>query len=56
MLGDDLIDARDPLLSRMIEVSLGQSATVVALMEVEPVADPPVRLRRCRRHRPTPTS
>ena len=36
MLGDDLIDARDPLLSRMIEVSLGQSATVVALMEVEP--------------------
>jgi UTP--glucose-1-phosphate uridylyltransferase len=36
MLGDDLIDARDPLLSRMIEVSLAQSATVVALMEVEP--------------------
>ena len=36
MLGDDLIDARDPLLSRMIEVSLGQSATVVALMEVDP--------------------
>jgi UTP--glucose-1-phosphate uridylyltransferase len=36
MLGDDLIDARDPLLSRMIDVSLGQSATVVALMEVEP--------------------
>lgn len=36
MLGDDLIDARDPLLSRMVEVSLGRSATVVALMEVEP--------------------
>jgi UTP--glucose-1-phosphate uridylyltransferase len=36
LLGDDLIDARDPLLSRMIEVSTGQSATVIALMEVEP--------------------
>ena len=36
MLGDDLIDARDPLLSRMIEVSREQSATVVALMEVDP--------------------
>ncbi len=36
MLGDDLIDARDPLLSRMIDVSLGRSATVVALMEVDP--------------------
>ena len=36
MLGDDLIDARDPLLSRMIEVSRVQSATVIALMEVEP--------------------
>ncbi|WP_426323960.1 UTP--glucose-1-phosphate uridylyltransferase GalU [Microbacterium sp. E-13] len=36
LLGDDLIDARDPLLTRMIEVSHGQSATVVALMEVDP--------------------
>ncbi|MFF2487704.1 UTP--glucose-1-phosphate uridylyltransferase [Microbacterium sp. NPDC058062] len=36
MLGDDLIDARDPLLSRMIEVSRERSATVVALMEVDP--------------------
>ncbi|WP_159498934.1 UTP--glucose-1-phosphate uridylyltransferase GalU [Microbacterium sp. 18062] len=36
LLGDDLIDARDVLLSRMIEVSHAQSATVVALMEVEP--------------------
>ncbi|MEU1971744.1 UTP--glucose-1-phosphate uridylyltransferase GalU [Microbacterium sp. NPDC019599] len=36
MLGDDLIDARDPLLSRMIDVSLSRSATVVALMEVDP--------------------
>ncbi|WP_455133496.1 UTP--glucose-1-phosphate uridylyltransferase GalU [Microbacterium aurum] len=36
MLGDDLIDARDPLLSRMVEVSQTRSATVVALMEVDP--------------------
>lgn len=36
LLGDDLIDARDPLLSRMIDVSQAQSATVVALMEVDP--------------------
>lgn len=36
MLGDDLIDARDPLLPRMIEVSQSRSATVVALMEVDP--------------------
>ncbi|WDG18697.1 UTP--glucose-1-phosphate uridylyltransferase GalU [Microbacterium sp. Clip185] len=36
LLGDDLIDARDVLLARMIEVSQARSATVVALMEVEP--------------------
>ncbi|MDQ1130443.1 UTP--glucose-1-phosphate uridylyltransferase GalU [Microbacterium sp. SORGH_AS_0888] len=36
LLGDDLIDARDVLLSRMIEVSRTQSATVIALMEVDP--------------------
>ena len=36
MLGDDLIDARDPLLPRMIDVSQSQSATVIALMEVDP--------------------
>lgn len=36
LLGDDLIDARDPLLSRMIDVSLEHAATVVALMEVDP--------------------
>lgn len=34
LLGDDLIDARDPLLPRMIEVSQRHSATIVALMEV----------------------
>ncbi|MBZ4486829.1 UTP--glucose-1-phosphate uridylyltransferase GalU [Microbacterium sp. cx-55] len=36
LLGDDLIDSRDVLLSRMIEVSRDRSATVVALMAVEP--------------------
>ena len=34
LLGDDLIDARDPLLTRMIEVHDRERATVVALMEV----------------------
>lgn len=36
LLGDDLIDARDPLLSRMIEVHDTEDVTVVALMEVPP--------------------
>lgn len=36
LLGDDLIDARDTLLKRMIEVSRTRCATVIALMEVEP--------------------
>jgi UTP--glucose-1-phosphate uridylyltransferase len=36
LLGDDLIDARDVLLSRMIEVAGHKGATVVALLEVDP--------------------
>lgn len=36
LLGDDLIDARDELLSRMIEVAEERTATVVALLEVDP--------------------
>jgi UTP--glucose-1-phosphate uridylyltransferase len=36
LLGDDLIDARDPLLSRMIEVHGQRNGTVIALLEVEP--------------------
>ncbi|MFJ8980031.1 UTP--glucose-1-phosphate uridylyltransferase GalU [Streptomyces sp. NPDC102282] len=36
LLGDDLIDARDRLLSRMIEVQEQHGGSVVALMEVEP--------------------
>lgn len=36
LLGDDLIDPRDPLLARMIEVQEREGGSVVALMEVEP--------------------
>lgn len=36
LLGDDIIDARDPLLTRMIEVHARENASVVALLEVEP--------------------
>ena len=36
LLGDDLIDARDPLLQRMIEVREQHGGSVVALMEVTP--------------------
>jgi UTP--glucose-1-phosphate uridylyltransferase len=36
LLGDDLIDERDPLLQRMIEESQKRNASIVALMEVDP--------------------
>ena len=36
LLGDDLIDERDPLLSVMIDEHDRREATVIALMEVEP--------------------
>ncbi|MFC0600336.1 UTP--glucose-1-phosphate uridylyltransferase GalU [Streptomyces palmae] len=36
LLGDDLIDARDPLLSRMVEVQEQHGGSVIALMEVDP--------------------
>ena len=38
LLGDDIIDQRDVLLSRMIEVQADRNATVVALLEVDPAA------------------
>jgi UTP--glucose-1-phosphate uridylyltransferase len=38
LLGDDLIDSRDVLLSRMIEVAGLKGATVVALLEVDPAS------------------
>lgn len=36
LLGDDLIDPRDPLLSRMLEVREALGGSVVALIEVDP--------------------
>jgi UTP--glucose-1-phosphate uridylyltransferase len=36
LLGDDLIDERDPLLPRMIEVQQAKGGSVVALIEVDP--------------------
>ncbi|MCX2968166.1 UTP--glucose-1-phosphate uridylyltransferase GalU [Streptomyces sp. JHD 1] len=38
LLGDDLIDPRDPLLTRMIEVQERHGGSVVALMEVDPAS------------------
>ena len=38
LLGDEIIDQRDVLLSRMIEVQADRNATVVALLEVDPAA------------------
>ncbi|MFI6945300.1 UTP--glucose-1-phosphate uridylyltransferase GalU [Streptomyces sp. NPDC050422] len=36
LLGDDLIDPRDPLLARMVEIQEREGGSVVALMEVAP--------------------
>jgi UTP--glucose-1-phosphate uridylyltransferase len=36
LLGDDIIDSRDVLLSRMIEVQRDRNCSVVALLEVDP--------------------
>jgi UTP--glucose-1-phosphate uridylyltransferase len=36
LLGDDLIDPRDPLLARMIQVQQERGGSVIALIEVEP--------------------
>jgi UTP--glucose-1-phosphate uridylyltransferase len=36
LLGDDLIDPRDPLLARMVEVQERHGGSVVALMQVDP--------------------
>lgn len=36
LLGDDVIDAKDPLLSRMIEIHEETGDNVIALMEVDP--------------------
>ena len=36
LLGDDIIDERDPLLTRMLQVQQSLNTTVVALLEVDP--------------------
>ncbi|WP_104134486.1 MULTISPECIES: UTP--glucose-1-phosphate uridylyltransferase GalU [unclassified Cryobacterium] len=36
LLGDDIIDARDPLLTRMLEEQVKRNASIVALLEVDP--------------------
>jgi UTP--glucose-1-phosphate uridylyltransferase len=36
LLGDDIIDNRDPLLTRMIEVQEERNVSVIALLEVDP--------------------
>ncbi|RNE57001.1 UTP--glucose-1-phosphate uridylyltransferase GalU [Cryobacterium tepidiphilum] len=36
LLGDDIIDERDPLLGRMLDEQEKRNATIVALMEVDP--------------------
>jgi UTP--glucose-1-phosphate uridylyltransferase len=36
LLGDDIIDERDPLLTRMLQVQRDRNTTVVALLEVDP--------------------
>lgn len=36
LLGDDLIDPRDPLLRQMVDIHARTGGTVIALMEVEP--------------------
>ncbi|MBO0513545.1 UTP--glucose-1-phosphate uridylyltransferase [Streptomyces beijiangensis] len=51
LLGDDLIDPRDPLLDKMAEVRREFGGSVVALMEVEPEQ---VHLYGCAAVEPTP--
>ncbi|GAB3969824.1 UTP--glucose-1-phosphate uridylyltransferase GalU [Streptomyces sparsus] len=50
LLGDDLIDPRDPLLSRMTAVQQQYGGSVVALMEVDPAS---IHLYGCAAARPT---
>ncbi|MFI1331172.1 UTP--glucose-1-phosphate uridylyltransferase GalU [Streptomyces sp. NPDC020845] len=50
LLGDDLIDARDPLLSHMVEVQEEHGGSVIALMEVDPAQ---IHLYGCAAVKPT---
>lgn len=38
LLGDDIIDARDVLLSRMLDEQVKRDATIIALLEVDPAS------------------
>ncbi|MCM1945258.1 UTP--glucose-1-phosphate uridylyltransferase GalU [Streptomyces hydrogenans] len=51
LLGDDLIDPRDPLLARMVEVQEREGGSVIALMEVDPSQ---IHLYGCAAVEPTP--
>ncbi|WP_299537768.1 UTP--glucose-1-phosphate uridylyltransferase GalU [uncultured Streptomyces sp.] len=50
LLGDDLIDPRDPLLSRMVDIQAREGGSVVALMEVDPAQ---IHLYGCAAVKPT---
>ncbi|WP_199548027.1 UTP--glucose-1-phosphate uridylyltransferase GalU [Streptomyces sp. N35] len=50
LLGDDLIDARDPLLQRMVEIQAREGGSVIALMEVDPAQ---IHLYGCAAVKPT---
>ncbi|QKV92959.1 UTP--glucose-1-phosphate uridylyltransferase GalU [Streptomyces sp. NA02950] len=50
LLGDDLIDARDPLLSHMVQVQEQHRGSVIALMEVDPAQ---IHLYGCAAVKPT---
>ncbi|MFJ5547797.1 UTP--glucose-1-phosphate uridylyltransferase GalU [Streptomyces sp. NPDC093225] len=50
LLGDDLIDPRDPLLSRMVETQGRTGGSVIALMEVDPAQ---IHLYGCAAVKPT---
>ncbi|MCC3769951.1 UTP--glucose-1-phosphate uridylyltransferase GalU [Streptomyces sp. UNOC14_S4] len=52
LLGDDLIDARDPLLPRMVDIQRKHGGSVIALMEVDPSQ---VHLYGCAAVKPTDT-
>ncbi|GHF10063.1 MULTISPECIES: UTP--glucose-1-phosphate uridylyltransferase GalU [Streptomyces] len=52
LLGDDLIDSRDPLLSRMVDIQNQHGGSVIALMEVDPEQ---IHLYGCAAVKPTDT-
>ncbi|GAA0471639.1 UTP--glucose-1-phosphate uridylyltransferase GalU [Streptomyces sp. NPDC046215] len=53
LLGDDLIDVRDPLLSNMVDIQRKHGGSVIALMEVDPAQ---IHLYGCAAVKPTDTA